>query len=1130
MQQPRRTRRQPQIVASDPLWYKDAIIYEVHVRAFADSDGDGIGDFKGLTSKLGYLQDLGVTAIWLLPFYPSPLKDDGYDIADYTAVNPAYGDLADVRAFVREAHRRNLKVITELVCNHTSDQHPWFQRARRARPGSSYRNFYVWSDDPGKYKDARIIFKDFETSNWTWDPVAGAYYWHRFYSHQPDLNFENPAVHRAIMKVLEFWLDMGVDGMRLDAIPYLYEEEGTNCENLPQTHAFLKHLRAHMDAKYPGRMFLAEANQWPEDLVAYFGDGDECHMAFHFAVMPRLYMAVYQEDRFPIVDIMRQTPAIPDGCQWAVFLRNHDELTLEMVTDEERDYMYRTYARDPQARINLGIRRRLAPLLGNHRRKIELMNGLLFSLPGTPVLYYGDEIGMGDNIYLGDRNGVRTPMQWTGDRNAGFSRANPQRIYLPVITDPEYHYEMVNVENQLANQHSLLWWMRRLIALRKRYRAFGRGSLEFLQPENRKVLCFVRRYEEEIILVIANLSRFVQGVELDLSEFRGMNPVEMFGQVEFPVVGDAPYFITLGPHSFYWFRMMPQRVEGLRPAGAFAESEELPLITIQAGSWDAIFYDGRQTALEQALPAYLRPRRWFGAKSRSIKSVTMMDAAPLLYADGLAYLALVSVQYTEGAPETYFVPMAYATGERAQSLLSDARHTVIARLAINADTEPGIVFDPLIDRGFARALLDVVVSRRRLRSINGGEVEGSPARALRALLARAESLEPRIVTAEQSNSSLIFGGTLILKIFRKVEPGINPDLEIGRYLTEERAFPHTPPTAGALEYVRSGEEPTSLAILQGYVTNEGDAWEYTLDVAGRAYDDMRTRADLHLPETTATAAALLAAAATEPGPVAEEVAGAYLEQARLLGERTADLHLALAAGTGPAFAPEPFSLLYQRSLYQSMRSLTSRTFQGLRKIVPNLPAPLRAQAEAALALEEALLARFRRITVAKIEAVLTRIHGDFHLGQVLFTGNDFVLIDFEGEPVRPIGERRIKRSPLRDVAGMLRSFEYAAYATLFNRTNHAPQESEAGAMMRRWADGWSFWVSAAYFGGYLRRAAGAPFIPAAPVDLEALLEVFMLEKLIYEIGYEMNNRPTWLSIPLSGLLRQCPTGADDPRL
>ncbi|MFO7460266.1 MAG: maltose alpha-D-glucosyltransferase, partial [Desulfatiglandales bacterium] len=502
-----------------PLWYKDAVIYQVHVKAFCDSDGDGVGDFKGLTSKLDYLQDLGVTAIWLLPFCPSPMKDDGYDIADYMGIHPEYGTLGDFRVFLREAHRRNLSVITELVVNHTSDQHPWFQKARRARSGNRWRDFYVWSDTPDLYKETRIIFQDFETSNWSWDRVAKAYYWHRFYSHQPDLNYENPQVQSAILKVLDHWLDMGVDGLRLDAVPYLYEREGTNCENLPETHAFLKRMRAHVDGKFENRMLLGEANQWPEDASAYFGEGDECHMAFHFPLMPRMFMAIRMEDRFPIVDILAQTPTIPEVCQWAIFLRNHDELTLEMVTDEERDYMYRVYAQDPRARINLGIRRRLAPLLANNRRRIELMSSLLCSMPGTPVLYYGDEIGMGDNVYLGDRNGVRTPMQWSADRNAGFSRSNPQKLYLPIIIDPEYHYETINVEAQQANHQSLLWWMKRLIALRKRFKPFCRGAIDFLDPENYKILAFIRRYEEEQVLVVANLSRFVQYVELDLSAY-----------------------------------------------------------------------------------------------------------------------------------------------------------------------------------------------------------------------------------------------------------------------------------------------------------------------------------------------------------------------------------------------------------------------------------------------------------------------------------------------------------------------------------------------------------------------------------------------------------------------------------
>ncbi|MBI3742824.1 MAG: maltose alpha-D-glucosyltransferase, partial [Chloroflexi bacterium] len=468
----------PFVQQDDPLWYKDAIIYQIHVRAFHDINGDGIGDFAGLEQKLDYVQDLGVNTIWLLPFYPSPLRDDGYDIADYFNVHPSYGSLSDFRSFLREATRRGIRVVTEIVANHTSDQHPWFQRARRAAPGASERAFYVWSDTPDKYQDARIIFKDFETSNWAWDPVANAYYWHRFYSHQPDLNFDNPAVERAMYRAVDFWLGMGVSGVRLDAVPYLFEREGTNCENLPETHQFLKRLRKYVDERYPARMLLAEANQWPEDAVAYFGQGDECHMAFHFPIMPRMFMAIRMEDRYPIIDILEQTPQIPPANQWAMFLRNHDELTLEMVTDEERDYMYRIYAKDPRARLNLGIRRRLAPLLNNDRKKIELMNALLFSMQGTPIMYYGDEIGMGDNYYLGDRNGVRTPMQWNGDRNAGFSKANPQRLYLPVVIDPEYHYEAVNVEAQQANPDSLLWWMKRLISLRKQFSALGRGKLD----------------------------------------------------------------------------------------------------------------------------------------------------------------------------------------------------------------------------------------------------------------------------------------------------------------------------------------------------------------------------------------------------------------------------------------------------------------------------------------------------------------------------------------------------------------------------------------------------------------------------------------------------------------------------
>ena len=568
-------------------WYHDAVIYEVHVRAFRDENADGVGDFRGLTQKLDYIHDLGVTALWLLPFYPSPLRDDGYDIADYTAIHPAYGTMRDFRRLLREAHKRDLKVITELVINHTSDQHPWFQRARRSPPGSPERDFYVWSDTPDRYKEARIIFQDTETSNWSWDPVAKAYYWHRFFSHQPDLNYDNPAVHQAVFDILDFWLEAGVDGLRLDAVPYLYQREGTMCENLPETHQFLKGLRARVDSKYQGRMLLAEANQWPEDAVAYLGEGDECHMAFHFPLMPRLFMGLRMENRFPIIDILEQTPEIPESAAWAIFLRNHDELTLEMVTDEERDYMYRVYAIDPRMRINVGIRRRLAPLLGNDRRKIELLNGLLLSLPGTPVIYYGDEIGMGDNVYLGDRNGVRTPMQWSGDRNAGFSEANPQSLYFPVITDPEYHYESVNVAVQRANPNSLWWWMKRALAMRQNLPELSRGRLEFVSSDNPKVLTFVRRHQERAVLVVANLARHAQPVTVDLSEFSGIHPREVLGHTRFPTVGDAPYQRTLGPHESYWF--------ALESEGAPGAVEDRPRISL-TGGWGGGFRAGTQLA------------------------------------------------------------------------------------------------------------------------------------------------------------------------------------------------------------------------------------------------------------------------------------------------------------------------------------------------------------------------------------------------------------------------------------------------------------------------------------------------------------------------------------------------------
>ncbi len=701
-------------LASDPLWYKDAVIYQLHVRSFYDSDGDGSGDFRGLTQKLDYLQDLGVTAVWLLPFYPSPLKDDGYDIADYTEIHKSYGTMRNFRQFIRAAHARGLRVITELVINHTSDQHPWFQRARHANPGSPERDYYVWSDTPEKYQDARIIFKDFEVSNWSWDPVAKAYYWHRFYSHQPDLNFDNPRVQRSVFELLEYWLDLGVDGLRLDAVPYLYEREGTNCENLPETHAFLKALRARVDKLFDDRMLLAEANQWPEDAIAYFGDGDECHTAFHFPVMPRLFMAIHMEDRFPIVDILQQTPAIPDECQWLIFLRNHDELTLEMVTDDERDYMYRVYAHDRQARINLGIRRRLAPLLSNNRRKIELMNGLLCSLPGTPVIYYGDEIGMGDNIYLGDRHGVRTPMQWSPDRNAGFSDANPQRLYSPVIIDSEYLFETINVETQQKNPHSLLWWMKRLIALRQNYAALRRGTIEILSPENAKILAFTRDYHDESVLVVANLSRFVQFIELDLSRVAGRRPVEMFGQTPFPVIGKSPYILTLGPHAFYWFSLEHEEAEAVVATDVDGESTRLAV----AGGWQDLVAGRPKRQFETLLRKELRRQRWFGTHARRIQALQICDAIPLgrqanRSAPGLFVLR---ADYTDGEPENYVLTLATAWGqEQIERVVTGSLPAVMLSVQKSATKEPGIFYDATLDRAAATALLDLMMHRRRFK-------------------------------------------------------------------------------------------------------------------------------------------------------------------------------------------------------------------------------------------------------------------------------------------------------------------------------------------------------------------------------------------------------------------------------
>jgi maltose alpha-D-glucosyltransferase/alpha-amylase len=1112
-----RHRRLPQ-TQSDPLWYKDAIIYELHVRAFYDSNGDGIGDFQGLIQKLPYLRDLGVTALWLLPFYPSPLRDDGYDIADYRNVHPDYGTLHDFKVFVQKAHAYGLKVITELVVNHTSDQHPWFQAARRAKPGSRKRNYYVWSDTDTKYAGTRIIFVDTEKSNWTWDPVADAYYWHRFFSHQPDLNYANPQVLKALFRVMRFWLDIGVDGLRLDAIPYLCEREGTINENLPETHAVLKEMRRLLDQHYEARMFLAEANQWPADVLPYFGDEDECHMAFHFPLMPRIFMALRQADRHPITEILRQTPEIPDTCQWALFLRNHDELTLEMVTDEERDYMYREYAIDARMRLNLGIRRRLAPMMEDDLNRVRLLYSLLFSLPGTPVLYYGDEIGMGENIFLGDRNGVRTPMQWSGDRNAGFSRADPQRLYLPVIMDPLYGYQTVNVESQERNSASLLWWMKRSIALRKQHKVFGHGRTTFLSPANRKILAYVRHDETDTILVLANLSNQVQPVELDLTAYEGLMPQEMFGGTEFPAIGTTPYFLSLGPYASYWFILQaPEPVimwTEVTP-GALEERETALPVLVLSGRWDSLFAPGVRHRLEtDLLPTYLSRQRWFGGKARTIERVHLLDYGMLQAAAPPLYLVLIEVAYTQGGAETYTLLLGISTDEAAKTVLQTDPTCVLAR--VRSRQGEGLLHDAVGTEAAATLLLAQIHEQHHLTSA-AGEFRAFVTSAYPDVRGPAEEpLAIRRVQGEQSNSSIIYGSRLILKFVRRIEAGIHPELDMGRYLTEKAALPFVPPLAGGVTYRRPGAAPMTVALLHGYTRSAGSGWDYTMDLLGRYYEQALgfTEVPLALDMTIQRLLALTEADIPEEVRIA---VGTYLVPAENLGQRTAALHLALAQGTSDAaFAPERMTAADLSALAADLRRQADQVLEVLTLQADGFPEPLSAQAHQLVAQRAAIMERLQAVATLTPGMTRIRCHGDYHLGQLLWNENNFVILDFEGEPMRPLAERRRKQSPLKDIAGMLRSLSYAAYAALFAFTRTRPEDM---GRLEPWAAYWQHWISVRFVQSYLTTAAGASFIPTERHDLATLLEAFVLDKALYELHYELNNRLDWVRIPLQSTLR-----------
>lgn len=1110
------------MLQDDPLWYKDAILYELRVGSFQDSNADGIGDFRGLIQRLDYLADLGVTALWLLPFYPSPMRDDGYDIADYCNVHPDFGTLQDFKAFLKAAHERGLRVITELVINHTSDRHPWFQRARKAPPGSRYRNFYVWSDTPERYADARIIFKDFEPSNWSWDPVAKAYYWHRFYAHQPDLHFDSPDVRRAVLRTMDFWMRLGVDGMRLDAVPYLFEREGTICENLPETHEFLRHLRAHIDSRYPNRMLLAEANQWPEDAVAYFGNGDECHMAFHFPIMPRLFMALHMEDRFPIIDVMQQTPTIPDTCQWALFLRNHDELTLEMVTDEERDYMYRVYAHDAQARINLGIRRRLAPLLGKDRRRIELMNALLFSLPGTPVIYYGDEIGMGDNIFLGDRNGVRTPMQWSADRNAGFSRANPQRLQLPVIVDPEYHYESVNVEAQQNNPHSLLWWMKRLIALRKRYRAFGRGTIRFLSADNRKVIGFVREYGDERILLVANLSRFVQPVELDLSEFRGCDLVEVFGHTRFPPIEGLRYRLTLGPHSFYWFSL--ERRGG---ATATAVAERVVATIAVRGAWTAVFREPARARLEQALAEFLPCQPWYRGTADRILRVAIEDVVELADAEAPLMWVLVLVERGTGEKERYSLALRFQVhGNEPEGEVGKV--VVRVRCEEHGQSVAGALVECLEELPTGIAVIDAVLRRRSLRG-QQGQLVATHTRHLRGAAWENLASLPVAVHQSQPNPGFVTGGRLRLKLYRQPFAGTHPEVEIGQALLDVVERLRVPALAAFWEYRRNGTAAWTVAAAHEFVPHESDLWSYTVDHLKQFFDGILA-AYRRSPVVDVPPVRLTELVGRTPPAVIRERCGAYLETTRLLGQRTAELHRALASVPDkPEFAPEPLTSLYQRSLYQTLRNLWGKVAVLLQEKAAELPGTVRDRARRLTELAETLLQLAQRTVGDRTAGMRIRIHGDFHLGRVLHTGRDVFVVGFAGDPTRSPVEARMKRTPLRDAASMLRSFEFAIDRILYGPAATGLLRPEDIPALEPWGQLWERWIGATFLSSYLQHMEGSKLLPSTAEDLERLLTASLIERSLLSLEEELRTRPDHAGIPIRGLLELVEPAARSPR-
>jgi maltose alpha-D-glucosyltransferase / alpha-amylase len=1086
----------------DPLWYKDAIIYQMHVKAFHDANGDGIGDFAGLAQRLDYIQELGVNTLWLLPFYPSPMRDDGYDIADYTNVHPDYGTLDDFREFVAEAHRRGLRVITELVINHTSEQHPWFQRARRAPPGSPEREFYVWSDDDKKLAGTRIIFTDTESSNWAWDPVAGQYYWHRFFSHQPDLNHNNPRVVEAVIQVMRFWMDMGVDGMRLDAIPYLCVREGTNNENLPETHAVLKRMRAAMDAEYPGRMFLAEANQWPEDVREYFGDGDECHMAYHFPLMPRIFMSVALEDRYPVAEIMRQTPDIPDNCQWAIFLRNHDELTLEMVTDRERDYMYRMYAQEPRMRVNVGIRRRLAPLLSNDVDRIKLMNSLLLSMPGSPIIYYGDEIGMGDNIYVGDRNGVRTPMQWSIDRNAGFSRTDPQRLYLPVIMDPIYGYQAVNVEAQSRDPGSLLNWTRRILAVRRQHQCFGRGSLEFVRPQNRKIIAYVRTFGAEIVLCVANLSQTAQAVELDLSKYKGRVPVELMGRNAFPPIGDLPYFLTLAAHGFFWMLLS----DSAPPPAWHVErlpATELPVLVLSqelatfladsvAGATpSSVARRSRQQLEQEVLPEFLRPRSWLAHDNGGLTATRLGPGSLWRNEHRTFLLSFVDAEFG-GTRKRYFLPLALAWEEGPDTGALRTAEWTLAKVREHARV--GVLIDAFADPAFCIGLVHCMVTDASV-PFAGGELRFHSTGEVAALsTVRGQSIS--FVAADPTNTSVILDEAVFLKAYRRAEAGPNPDVEMTSFLTRA-GYRSIAQLAGSVTHITpAAGESTVLAAAFAAVGHQGDVWTYALN---------------HLERFATTIFA------AQGGTTTDSPHALFTAQMHTLGRRVGQLHcvLARASADDPAFATEPLKGADQSRWYSAIHFEADTVLGLVRERAPTLSDRAGVAAQDLLAHAEPLLVRIRELCGGSVAGLKMRHHGNLHLGKVLLVADDLLITGFEGNASLTIEERRAKDSPLRDVATLLRSFDYAR-ATALDRVGMGRpdlREPLAPAL-----DEWLRQSAEFFLRGYRRAVTESRCVPADDATFGSLITLFQIDDALHELRRELERRPAWIEVPIRALL------------